>query len=45
MISNYLDAKKIPNRHIHYFEEEKPLGTAGSLYLLKKKIPSLMVIF
>ncbi len=38
MISNYLDSKKTLNRHIHYFEEEKPLGTAGSMYLLKNKI-------
>lgn len=38
MISNYLDSKKTLNRHIHYFEEKKPLGTAGSMYLLKNKI-------
>ena len=38
MISNYLDSKKILNRHFHYFEEEKPLGTAGSMYLFKNKI-------
>ena len=38
MIYNYLDSKKTLNRHIHYFQEEKPLGTAGSMYLLKNKI-------
>lgn len=35
MIRYYFDNLKNPHYHIEYFKENKPLGTAGSLYLLK----------
>lgn len=38
MIRYYFDALKNPAYKIDYFQEEKPLGTAGSLSLLKGKI-------
>jgi len=37
-IKRYLDNLGKPQYHITYFQEDKPLGTAGSLYLLKDKI-------
>lgn len=37
-IKRYLDNVDKPQYHIFYFQEEKPLGTAGSLHLLKNKI-------
>ena len=37
-IKRYLDNLNKPQYHINYFQEDKPLGTAGSLYLLKDKI-------
>lgn len=37
-IRRYLDNLDKPQYNICYFQEDKPLGTAGSLYLLKDKI-------
>lgn len=37
-IKNYFDFINNPDYNIHYFQEDKPLGTAGSLRLLKDKI-------
>lgn len=37
-IKRYLDNLDKPQYHIHYFQEDKPLGTAGSLHLLREKI-------
>lgn len=39
-IKNYFDFINNPDYNIHYFQEDKPLGTAGSLRLLKDKINS-----
>jgi len=38
MIKNYFDEISNKDYQIEYFEEEKPLGTAGSLFLLKGQI-------
>jgi len=38
MIRHYFKQLKNPKYKIDFFEEDKPLGTAGSLYLLKEKI-------
>ena len=38
MIKHYFDTLNNSNYKITYLKEEKPLGTAGSLYLLKDKI-------
>lgn len=38
VIMHYLDHLNNPAYNISYFREEKPLGTAGSLHLLKDKI-------
>lgn len=38
IIKRYLDNLGKPQYHISYFQEDKPLGTAGSLHLLKDKI-------
>jgi len=40
----YLDNVKNSDYRIQYFEEEKPLGTAGSMYLLKDKINSTFFV-
>ena len=37
-IKRYLSNIDKPQYHISYFQEDKPLGTAGSLHLLKDKI-------
>lgn len=37
-IRRYFDNLEKPQYHIDYFQEHKPLGTAGSLHLLKNKI-------
>jgi len=37
LIEYYLEQQKLPYNLI-YFKEDKPMGTAGSLYLLKEKI-------
>ena len=38
IIKRYMDNLGKPQYHITYFQEDKPLGTAGSLHLLKDKI-------
>ena len=38
MIRHYFETLNNPNYHIDYFEEKKPLGTAGSLHLLSEKL-------
>lgn len=37
-IRHYIDGLDKPQYNISYFQEDKPLGTAGSLHLLKDKI-------
>lgn len=43
-IKRYLDNLGKPQYHISYFQEDKPLGTAGSLHLLKHKISSTFFV-
>lgn len=38
IIKRYLSNLDKPQYHISFFQEDKPLGTAGSLHLLKNKI-------
>lgn len=38
VIKSYFKNLKNPMYKIEYFEEDKPLGTAGSMFLIKKKI-------
>ncbi len=38
MIKNYFEFIQNDNYHISYFQEDRPLGTAGSLRLLKDKL-------
>ena len=38
MIRQYFDSLNLPDINITYFEEPEPLGTAGSLYLIKNLI-------
>jgi dTDP-glucose pyrophosphorylase len=38
MIRHYFEQLNHPDYNVEYFEEDKPLGTGGSLYLLKGKI-------
>lgn len=44
VIMRYLDNLNNPGYNISYFQEEKPLGTAGSLHLLKEKINSTFFV-
>jgi dTDP-glucose pyrophosphorylase len=44
MIKQYLNSLNNPDYDIKYFQEEKPLGTAGSLYLLSGKIISTFFV-
>lgn len=44
MIKHYFDNLNNPDYHINYFQEEKPLGTAGSMFLLKDKIKSTFFV-
>ena len=43
-IRHYFDNFSKPQYNIEYFQEEKPLGTAGSLHLLKDKINSTFFV-
>lgn len=43
-IRNYFDNFGKHEYHIEYFQEDKPLGTAGSLHLLKHKISSTFFV-
>lgn len=44
MIRHYFNELNNPDYNIEYFEEGKPLGTAGSMYLLKDKINSTFFV-
>jgi NDP-sugar pyrophosphorylase family protein len=44
MVHFYLDSLKNKNYCIKYFQENKPLGTAGSLYLVKDQINSTFFV-
>ena len=44
IIKRYLDNLGKPQYRISYFQEDKPLGTAGSLHLLKHKINSTFFV-
>lgn len=44
MMKFYLNNLNNDNYEINYFEEDKPLGTAGSMYLLKQKIHSTFFV-
>lgn len=43
-IRRYFDNLDKPQYHLEYFQEDKPLGTAGSLHLLKDKINSTFFV-
>lgn len=43
-IRRYFDNLDKPQYHVEYFQEDKPLGTAGSLHLLKDKINSTFFV-
>ncbi len=44
MIQNYLQNLDNPSYRIQYIHEDKPLGTAGSLYLLSEKISTTFFV-
>jgi dTDP-glucose pyrophosphorylase len=44
LIKHYLSALRNPDYNIEYFQENKPLGTAGSMYLIKDKIKSTFFV-
>ncbi|MDD4527195.1 MAG: nucleotidyltransferase family protein [Candidatus Margulisbacteria bacterium] len=44
MIKYYFESINNLNYRIHYFQERKPLGTAGSLHLLKEKIATTFFV-
>jgi NDP-sugar pyrophosphorylase family protein len=44
MIKDYLKSIKNSAYRMHFFQEEKPLGTAGSLYLLSDKLSSTFFV-
>ena len=44
MIKHYFDTLNNENYDISYFQEDKPLGTAGSMYLIKDKIKSTFFV-
>lgn len=43
-IRRYFDNLGKPQYHVDYFQEDKPLGTAGSLHLLKDRINSTFFV-
>ena len=43
MIRSYFDELN-PNYHVHYVEEDKPLGTAGSLKLIEQKFEKPIIV-
>lgn len=43
-IKNYFDFINNPEYNVSYFQEDKPMGTAGSLRLLKDKISSTFFV-
>ena len=44
IIRYYFDSLRNPEYRVKYFQEDKPLGTAGSLYLLKNTIQSTFFV-
>lgn len=44
IIKNYFNFIANPDYEVNYFQEEKPMGTAGSLRLLKNKITSTFFV-
>ena len=44
IIKNYFNVLNNPSYKINYFEEDKPLGTAGSMFLIKDKINSTFFV-
>lgn len=44
VIKNYFDFLQNPQYKIQYFQEDKPMGTAGSLRLLKDKLHSTFFV-
>lgn len=44
MIRHYFNNLNSPDYQIEYFEEDNPLGTAGSMYLIKEKIHSTFFV-
>ena len=44
MIKHYLVSLNNPAYHLQFFQEEKPLGTAGSLYMLSNKLQSTFFV-
>lgn len=44
MIRNYIDNLPDKNYQVSYIHEDRPLGTAGSLYLLKGKINTPFIV-
>ena len=44
IIKHYFDQLSNPNYKINYFQENKPLGTAGSLYLIRDKIKTTFFV-
>lgn len=43
-IKNYFNVLDNPSYKVNYFEEDKPLGTAGSMFLIKNKINSTFFV-
>ena len=43
-IRRYFDNLKNPDYNVEFFQEDKPLGTAGSLHLLKDRIKSTFFV-
>ena len=44
VIKNYFDLLNNSQYHISYFQEDKPMGTAGSLRLLKDRLHSTFFV-
>jgi len=44
MIKHYLESLNNPAYHLQFFQEVKPLGTAGSLYMLSDKLSSTFFV-
>lgn len=44
VIENYFNGLNNPNYNISYFKEDKPLGTAGSLHLLKDILKETFIV-
>lgn len=44
IIKRYIDNLNKPHYHVDFFQEDRPLGTAGSLHLLKNKINSTFFV-